>query len=365
MMVTNIGFSATQAKVSSARTQVSNEQPAVVPADVVESGAKHGIGTKIGLGALGGLALIGGMGCFSAPPAQAETVIYQCQADPYQYQDEALLGHMSTLYASPATGYNPAAGIYDADGGYFSQANEMSRLDGHQALKQLSCGHPVRLYSPQTGWLKFGNLNSLHRYVGTYGQPWDHPGVYLGNTSGYGTPWYDAQYNQYNDYNSYRNQFYYGVQAPIWDYVAPPTYTPPSSWNQAPPDGNWNQAPNGTWNQNQAPADPGSSNWNQAPSGGSWNQAPPASNGGGSWNQAPPASNGGGGSWNQAPPASNGGGGSWNQAPPASKGGGSNWNQAPPASGGGSWNQAPPASSGGGSWNQAPAASGSQAPANW
>ncbi|HEY4002545.1 MAG TPA: hypothetical protein VGO93_26975 [Candidatus Xenobia bacterium] len=307
------------------------------------------MGLKLGAAALGGIALIGGLAGCSGPPSGVP--VQACETDPYAAQDLSLLNHMSTLFASPTTGYNHAAGLYDGNASVFNRASELNRMDGTQALQQLQCGQPVRLYSPQTGWLKFHNLNQLHHYVGEVGQPWDMPNVYLGSSylAGPNSPYYDSEYYQYNNYNSYMNGFYAGLSTPSWTYSAPPTYTPTSDWSQAPTD--WNQAP---------PSSGG--NWNQG--GGSWNQAPPdnnnqapVDNGGGSWNQAPsqqaPVDNGGG-SWNQAPPSN--GGGSWNQAPSPS--------QAPADNGGGSWNQAP-AASGGGSWNQAPAGGGSQAPADW
>jgi hypothetical protein len=236
---------------------------------VAEAPVKTKLGAKIGVSAAMVAAAVGGMGLLGgAAPAQASTVYSQCTYDAWQVQDMGQLNHMATLYASPTTGYNRASGLYDASADMFGithSASELTRLDGNQALKQLSCNQPVRFYSPQTGWLKFHNLNDFHGYEANYNQngvmPWDQSGVYLNPhyEAPYGSPYYDSDFYQYNDYNSYVNGFYAGMGAGAWSYSqAPSAYTPPPQWySSAPQDPFANNTYSPGYNGNgSAPADP-------------------------------------------------------------------------------------------------------------
>ncbi|MHB2020767.1 MAG: hypothetical protein ACYCW6_27835 [Candidatus Xenobia bacterium] len=235
---------------------------------------KRGLVARIGGAALAFTALAGGLGLLAgtAPPAQAYTVYQTClagQVNPYRFQDTEMLGHMATLFASPNTAFNHAAGLYDGSH-IFSPSGDFNRLDGTQAYKQLSCYQAVRFFSPQTGWLTFHSLDQLHSYIGLHGTPWDVPGLSLSDryTAHFGDPWYDPSTVPYNSYHSYGTW-----STPSWTYVPPPAY----NGTQAPPD--YGTSVGGS---TQAPTDP---DWHPtAPSGGGWSQTP-----GANWNQGAPS----------------------------------------------------------------------------
>jgi hypothetical protein len=256
---TNVGFTdalPTQTNIedvlAQARPQPIDGGKPVVAAtttpDVAQASGHSGIGKKIALAALSVGMLVGG-GMMMPSTASAQTIHYNyqnvqaCYDSPYAYQDQALMNHLAGLSNNAVSGFNHAAGVYDGRADFSLHSLTKNRLDGDQAYNRLTCNMPVRLYSPQTGWLKFNNIPDLHHFVSEYGQPWDNPNSFYGYSANSADPWYDGSAIQYNQYDFSSYNFYNVPQ-----YVAPPSnYAPPADW----------QSPGNTipgtpaWQQNQ------------------------------------------------------------------------------------------------------------------